>query len=143
MPLKGMVCKPLSSAMVRLVIAFNVGGSFTGTTVTVKVCIVTLFDVPPSSTVTEIVAVPNAFATGVSVSVPVVTGLLYVTVGSASRFVSPDRAVIVTDWFSLAGPAVMPNIVTVCTVSSGIGKLAIGFRVGGSLTGLTVTVNVR
>src|ERR1043166_91209 len=53
-------------------------------------------------------------------------------------------AVIVRVWFSLGAPEVMPESGMVCSpASSLIGATVIGFKVGGSFTGLIVTVNVR
>src|SRR5438093_597762 len=55
---------------------FNVGGSFTGLTVTVKARVTTLLLAPPSLTVTVMVAVPLMFDTGVRLNVPVAVGLV-------------------------------------------------------------------
>ena len=63
-----------------LAIELSVGAWLTGVTVTVKVWVTVLMPplaVPPLSvTVTVIVAVPLALATGVKVSVPVLSGLV-------------------------------------------------------------------
>ena len=51
------------------------GGSFTGLTSTVKKRLKVLFWLPPSWTVTVIVAEPFALVTGKKVNVPVLLGL--------------------------------------------------------------------
>ena len=53
----------------------TVGRSLTGLTVTVKVRLMVLFRLWPSLTVTVMVAVPEALATGWKVRLPVVLGL--------------------------------------------------------------------
>src|SRR5258708_6548368 len=84
-PLRTTVCVPASSRIVRLVNAFNVGGSFTASTVLLFVIVR-----PPRSPLlphtvllrsTVIVALPDWLANGANVSVPVVPGFVYVTVG--------------------------------------------------------------
>ena len=75
-PVRFTVCSPAFSLIVRLEIAFNVGGWLTALTVTVNVCVTMLLLAPPSLTVTVMVAEPLAFATGVKVSVPFVPGLV-------------------------------------------------------------------
>ena len=62
--------------MVTLASVLSVGAWLTGLTVTVKVCETTLLLVPPSVTVTVIVAEPNARATGVNLIEPVALGLV-------------------------------------------------------------------
>ena len=62
---------------------------------------------PPSSTVTEIVAVPCCSARGVKAMLPVASGLVYVRVGSGIRLGSLLLAVTRSDCVSLA-PAEMP-----------------------------------
>src|SRR2546430_15691978 len=62
-PLKGTVCRPASSLMVRLEMGFNVGGSFTGSTVKTKEVLALLI---PSLTVTVMVALPFSLLAGVS-----------------------------------------------------------------------------
>ena len=60
------VCSPASSRIAGgSGIAFNVGGSFTAVTFTVNVRVTVCVPVPPSSTVTVMIADPFAFATGV------------------------------------------------------------------------------
>src|SRR5262245_16325074 len=76
MPERLTVCIVAFSVMDKLPIAFSVGGSFTGLTVTVKLRLIVLLVAWPSFTVTVMVAVPLAFATGVKLSVPVVFGLV-------------------------------------------------------------------
>ena len=80
MPVRLTVCKPLSSLVVTLLIALNVGASFTEVTVTVKVFVTEStppFAVPPSSrTITVMVALPKLFVTEAKVSVPVPFGLV-------------------------------------------------------------------
>src|ERR1051326_348175 len=100
--------------------------------------------VPPSLTVTVIVAEPNWLVTGVKLSEPVPFGLVYDTVGFGIRLVLLDVAVTVRVWVSFAAPEEMPERFTVwrpefsLTVTS-----ARALTVGGWLTGLTVTMNVR
>ena len=60
MPARLTVWRPAFSLMVRLASVVNVGAWFTGLTTTVKVREVMLLLVPPSLTVTVIVAEPNA-----------------------------------------------------------------------------------
>ena len=72
----GMAAVAESAAISRLVMLEMVGGWLTWLTVTVKVRETTLLLVPPSLTVTVIVAVPNAKATGVNLIEPVVLGLV-------------------------------------------------------------------
>ena len=55
-----------------------------------------------------------------------------------------EAAVMVSVWFSLGAPELIPVRFTVCAeLFSLIVRLAMGSRVGGTLTGLTVTVNER
>ena len=77
MPVRLIVCGgAFSSSVIGLAIWFSVGGWLTGVTVTVKACEKLLTLAPPvgplSVTVTVIVAVPLALATGMKESVPVV-----------------------------------------------------------------------
>src|SRR5690242_17513214 len=53
-----------------------VGGASAGLTVTVKDRITVLLIVPPSSTITVIIAVPNDPAAGLKLKVPLVPGLV-------------------------------------------------------------------
>ena len=76
MPLRFTVLAAEFSSTVMLLRAARVGGSLTGFTVTVKVRETTLFEVPPSLTVTVIIAEPLAFAAGVNLSEPVEAGLV-------------------------------------------------------------------
>ena len=62
--------------MVTLARALSVGGWLTGLTVTAKVREIMLLLVPPSLTVTVMVAEPKPLATGVKVMEPVVLGLV-------------------------------------------------------------------
>ena len=68
-----------SSSVIGLPIWLSVGGWLTGVTVTVKACEKLLTLAPPvgplSVTVTVIMAVPLALATGIKESVPVVLGM--------------------------------------------------------------------
>ena len=74
----------------------------------------------------------------------VLAGLLYETVGVGINVRSLELAVTVRTWFSFSAPEVMPVKVTVCRPASSLMlRLEIGFKVGGSLTGTTVIVNVR
>src|SRR5229473_3173702 len=66
----------VSSLVVWLATAEIVGGASTALTVTVKLRVTTLFERPPSFTVTVIVAVPVALVTGLNVNVPVPFGLV-------------------------------------------------------------------
>lgn len=75
-PVKFTVCCAASSFSVRLFIGSSVGGSLIGLIVTLKVRVVILLDAPPSFTLTVIVAVPKAFATGVKLRLPVAFGLV-------------------------------------------------------------------
>jgi len=74
-PVRLTVCVPASSAIVRLAMRSNAGASFTTLTVTVKVRVMRLFNVWLSFTVTVMVAVPLALATGANVRLPLVLGL--------------------------------------------------------------------
>ena len=100
MPPSMTVCRPASSLIVRSLMAFNVGASFTGFTVTLKLCIVTLFEPAPSLIATVSVAVPFALVTGRKLKVPVLAGLLYETVGVGINVRSLELAVTVRTWFS-------------------------------------------
>src|SRR5438105_9939545 len=62
-PLNGTVCRPASSLMARLEMAFSVGGSFTGSTVKIKEVLALLI---PSLIVTVMVALPFSLLAGVS-----------------------------------------------------------------------------
>src|SRR5215475_3867938 len=75
-PVKFTVCAELFSLTVRLAMGSNVGGTLTGLTVTVNDRTTVLLLVPPSLTVTEIVAEPKALATGARLNVPVAPGLV-------------------------------------------------------------------
>ena len=75
-PLRATLLVPESSVIVKSPRGFRVGLSFTGVTVMLKVRVVMLFELPPSLRVKVIVAVPNAVATGVKASVPLVAGLV-------------------------------------------------------------------
>ena len=75
MPERLTVWRPAFSLMLRLASALSVGVWLTGLTVTVKERETTLLLVPPSLTVTVMVADPKARATGVKVIEPVVLGL--------------------------------------------------------------------
>src|SRR5205809_704917 len=67
---------PLFSLIVRFATGFSVGGGLLRlVTVTVKVRVIVLFCAWPSLTVTEMVATPEALATGVKLIVPVALGL--------------------------------------------------------------------
>ena len=55
---------------------FNVGGWFTGLTVTLNVRVTVALAVPPSFTVTVIVAVPDIKVTGAKLREPVAFGLV-------------------------------------------------------------------
>ena len=59
-PVRGTNCRPESSTSVRLEIVSSVGGSLTALTVTVKLRVTMLLEVPPSSIVTVIVDDPTA-----------------------------------------------------------------------------------
>src|SRR5262245_39819525 len=123
-----------------LLIAFSVGASFTGSTVTVKVrenaASSVLFGIPSgpaSRTVTTICAVPLRLATGVNRSEPVALGVVYVTVGFGIRPALLEVAVIDSACVS-PGPAEMPARSTVCwAASSEIVVSLIGSSVGGAL----------
>src|SRR5438093_7755560 len=55
-----------------------------------------------------------------------------------------EAVVTVSAWLSFAGPALIPDKLTVCDPESWLMVMfASEFRVGGSLTGLTVTVKER
>src|SRR5690242_6857402 len=75
-PARLTVCKPAFSLMDRLAMVLRVGAWFTELTVTVKDWVTILLLAPPSLTVTVMVAVPLALATGVKESEPVVAGLV-------------------------------------------------------------------
>src|SRR5260370_37784506 len=66
----------VSSLVVWLATAEIVCGISTPLTVTVKLRVTTLFERPPSFTVTVMVAVPVALATGLNVNVPAPFGLV-------------------------------------------------------------------
>ena len=76
MPDREMVCRAALMRRERLPSAFSVGALLTAPTVTVKERLVTLFCDCPSFTVTVMVAVPLACATGVKRKVPVAFGLV-------------------------------------------------------------------
>ena len=107
--------------IVRLDIASSVGVSLTGLTVTSNVRVNLALSLvverspssPASSTVTEIVAAPEASATGVNVSVPVALGDVYVAVGLGIKAVSLLSAVTFSSWVSPL-PAEIPDRFTVC-----------------------------
>src|SRR5262245_10100758 len=114
------VCRAASSRIGSgSAIAFSVGGSLIGFTVTVNVCeklASSLFpgvpSLPASRTVTVIVAWPLRSVVGVNRSVPVLFGLVYVMVGVTSVGLF-DEAVTVRACDS-AAPAVMPVRLIVC-----------------------------
>jgi hypothetical protein len=117
----------------------SVGTSFT---VTRKVRTAVLFAACPSFTVTVIVALPKALATGVKVMLPVAFGLVYVTVGSGINPVFEELAVTVKLWLS-PKPAVIPARLTVCAGASWLSAtFPIAFSVGASFIGFTVTRKV-
>ena len=77
MPVKFTVCEPAFSLIAAgSAITARVGAWLTGLTVTVKVRVTMLLLVPPSFTVTVIVALPKANATGATLKLPVVFGLV-------------------------------------------------------------------
>ena len=76
MPVRLTVWRLAFSLIVRLDNAVSVGVWFTGLTVTVKLREMILLLVPPSLTVTVIVAEPNARAAGVNLIEPVMPGLV-------------------------------------------------------------------
>ena len=76
MPVRPTVCAPESSFATTLLIAAIVGASFAPMTVTVNVRVTKLLTDWLSLTVTVIVAVPTAFATGVKFKLPELFGLL-------------------------------------------------------------------
>ena len=61
------------------------GGFSVGATVTLKVPMTVLLIVPPSSTSTVMIVEPKDPGAGAKVSVPVVSGLVYVTRGLAIK----------------------------------------------------------
>src|SRR2546427_495270 len=88
-------------------------------------------------------AQPKPLATGVKLNVPVALGLVYVTVGVGIRAGLLETAVTLSVSFSLAAPELMPVGLTVCGPASSSSVTALNAsRVGGSLTGLTVTPTV-
>jgi hypothetical protein len=66
----------VSSLVLWLAMAEIVGGASTALTVTVKLRVTTLFERPPSFTVTVMVAVPVALVIGLNVNVPAPLGLV-------------------------------------------------------------------
>ena len=95
-----------------------------------------------SFTVTLIVAVPFALATGAKLKLPVLFGLVYVTVGFGITAVSEEVTVSVSDCVSFVAPVPIPVRLTVCAEAfSAIVRLPGVFNVGASFTGFTVTVN--
>src|SRR3954468_2697751 len=94
------------------------GKSFTGVSVTVNERTTVLFEVPPSFTVTLIVAVPLAFATGRKARLPDVPGLVDVTARLVTRFKFVLVAVIVRIWGSFAAPEEIPVRGTDCRPES-------------------------
>src|SRR6266700_1293250 len=108
------ICSPAFSLMVRLASELRVGGWFTGLTVTVKAWVTMLLLVPPSLTLTVIVAVPKALAAGLNESEPVEFGVTYETVGLGTSAVMLEVAVTVSVWFSLAAPELITERFTVC-----------------------------
>src|SRR5438105_564585 len=96
------VCSPGFSLRVRLEIGLRVGAWLTEFTVTVKVRVTVLLAEAPSLTVTVTVALPFPLTTGVKESVPVVLGLVYVTVGLGMRPGLLEVAVTASVWDSLA-----------------------------------------
>src|SRR5213593_3873176 len=74
-PLRLTVWVGASSLMVTLPMAFNVGASLTGATVTMNVWRTMLLLGCPSFTVTVTIAVPKAFVAGVNRRLPVLAGL--------------------------------------------------------------------
>ena len=75
MPDRLTVWSPAFSLRVTLASVFSVGAWLTGLTMTLKERETTLLLVPPSLTVTVIVAEPKVEATGVKVIEPVLPGL--------------------------------------------------------------------
>ena len=65
-------------------------------------------------TLTEITALPKAVGTGVNASVPVLSGLLYVTVGLGTMDGLLESAVTVKLSNSLLAPLLMPVSTMVC-----------------------------
>src|SRR6185369_4347950 len=101
--------------------------------------------VPPLSLAsTLMMAVPLLLVTGVKLKEPVALGLVYVTVGLGTMAGTLEVAVRVTTWpASLAGPTLIPVRFTVWNPGLTLRKtLLMGSRVGGSLTGCTVTTKV-
>src|ERR1039458_3565053 len=95
--------------MVRLARALSVGAWLTGLTVTAKVRVMMLLMVPPSLTVTLMVAEPKPLATGAKVMEPVVLGLVSLTAGISVKPGLLEEVVTVNVWLSLAAPEVMPE----------------------------------
>src|SRR5436853_6347275 len=126
--------------MVTLLVRSSVGGSLTGSTVTVNVRVTMLLEAAPSLTVTVTVVEPDKLATGVNESVPVGSGLLYETAGLGIRPVFADDAVMPMNWPSFGAPELIPVSGMLVGVSSLIVTLVIGSSVGGSFTGVMLSV---
>src|SRR5437868_5949066 len=114
MPVRLTVCKPASSLMLRLLIGFNVGGSFTGFTVTVKLRLTMLLDAPLSSTTTVITAEPKAFGSGAKLKLPVLFRLVYVIVGVGMIVGALEEAVTTSVCISFVAPEEIPERLTTC-----------------------------
>ncbi len=115
-----------------------VGASFTGRTVSWNP--VETGGAVPSSTVTVIVVTPDAFATGVIVSVRSVPLPLTTRPVAAVTAVSDDAAVTVS---TSAGSASATCTATASGTSSSVAWGPIGAIVGASFTGFTVTMKER
>src|SRR5262249_3094865 len=100
--------------------------------------------VPPSLTVTVIVAVPDALATGVNASEPVAFGLAYVTVGFGTTLVFPEDAVTDKVCCSFAAPELIPDRPAVCKPAfSLIVTVTIGLTILSLHDAFTISVNDR
>ncbi len=101
--------------------------------VTPNVRIKVLLVAPPSSTITVITTKPKELLAAENVSVPVVFGLVYVTVGFGTKAGLLEKALTVNVWFSDADPEVIPVRLIVCGPAFSFKVTsAIGSRVGGT-----------
>src|SRR5258708_6192268 len=99
---------------------------------------------PPSLTVTVIGAVPYAVVNGGRATEPAKHWMEKETAGLGISAVLLELAVTVRLWISLLAPEVIPERLTVCNPAfSLILRSASELRVGGWLTGLTVTAKER
>ena len=138
MPWSGRVRMPGETMALTLVSGFNVGGSFTAMTESWKVA---EFVRKPSLTAMLTKVVPKRSGRGTKVTVRLESAPLKKMLETGSSVVLPEVASSVRLEAETSGSLMVNG--TVSAVSSSMNWAEMKEMTGGSLTGVTVTVNVR